>query len=168
MLEVQMNNSAYVLVFAVMLTVVVVFTKEGSDLFKEVTGWLGVFRAEVLLVIVVLLIVMMIINIYNLDMNPVTAEGKTVRKVTVVEGFDADGSSSFCAKYQSDPHELHKQCQKFDKDSCNIPQCCIWLNGTKCVGGNEHGPTFHSDDDGEDVNIDYFHHQGRCRGNCPE
>ena len=163
-----MNSTAQVLVFAVMLVLVVVFTKQGNALFVDVTQWLGVFRSEVLLVVVVLLIVMMIINMYHIDMNPVKGEGKTVRQVTVVEGFDASGSSSFCMKYQTDPHELHKQCQKFDKDSCNIPQCCIWLNGTKCVGGNKHGPTFYSDDNGEDVNIDYFHHQGRCRGNCPE
>lgn len=168
-MTVQMNQPAYVLVFAIMLVLVVVFTKQGNELFIDTLGWFGFFQTEVLLVVVVLLIVMMIINIYNIDMNPIKGEGKTVREVTIVEGFDPDGSSSFCKKYQSNPHELHKQCQKFDKNACNIPQCCILLNGTNCVAGNKHGPTFYTDDDGKDIDIGYYHHQGTCRGvNCPK
>lgn len=166
MAVIEPNGAAYFVVFAVLIVFVVLFTKEGNQTFMEVTGWLGVFREEVILVVLVLLFVMMIIKTYNLDMDITPQKGKTVRVVTV-EGFDADGSESFCQKYQSTPHLLHEECKKFGEQSCNVPPCCVWLNGEQCVAGNRFGPTYYSDDEGNDIKVNFFHHQRKCRGLCP-
>lgn len=158
------NGPMYFIIFAVLLIIVVVFTKEGNEAFIMISSWFGIFSEEVLLVVVVLLIVMMLINTYNIDMNLDTnGTRKLVREVTV-EGFE--GSQSFCDKYQNNPHTLHKKCQQFNEQSCNAPDCCVWINSERCVGGNKFGPTFYSDEDKNDIEIDHFHHKGQCRGNC--
>ena len=164
-INVEANGIMYFLIAATMLTVIVVFTKEGNELFREITGWLGIFREEVLLVVVVMLIVMMIININNIDMNPPTGPRKEVRNI-VVEGFTPE--KDFCGKYVADPDVLHEKCTQFNEDSCNATSCCVWLNSEKCVGGNKFGPTYYSDDNMEDIKVRHYHHQWRCRGDCEE
>jgi len=166
-IELQANGAFYFILFATLLIMSVVFTKEGGVLFNEITSWLGIFWEEVFLVVIVLLIVMMIITTYNINMD-IDKNGRPrqlVRQV-IVEGFK--GPEAFCDKYLSDPNVLHEKCQAFNKDSCNATSCCIWLNSEKCVGGNKFGPTYYSDDNLNDINVKHYHHKGICRGDCPE
>lgn len=164
-LSFQANGIMYFVIAVTLLVMIVVFTKEGNEIFMNVTSWLGVFREEVLLVVVVLLIVMMVINMYNIDMNPEMGVRHNIRTVTV-EGFE--GADDFCSKYLSDPLELHNKCTQFNKDSCNATGCCVWLNSEKCVGGNRFGPTYYSDENLNDIKVSHYHHKWRCSGNCPE
>jgi predicted membrane protein len=161
------NPAFYFVLFATLLVVAVVFTKEGGSLFADITSWLGIFWEEVFLVVIVLLIVMMLISTYNINMN-VGRNGRPrqlVRQVTV-EGFS--GAESFCEKYLGKPDLLHEKCQAFNRDSCNATSCCVWLNSEKCVGGNKFGPTYYSDDNLDDIDVNHFHHKNVCRGNCPK
>ena len=166
-IELRANGAFYFILFATLLVVAVVFTKEGGMLFRDVTSWLGVFWEEVFLVVVVLLIVMMLITTYNINMD-VGKNGRPkqlVRQVTV-EGFS--GAESFCDKYLSKPDLLHEKCQAFNRDSCNATSCCVWLNSEQCVGGNKFGPTYYSDENLDDISVNHYHHRNVCRGNCPE
>lgn len=165
-IELKANGAFYFILFATLLVLAVVFTKEGGMLFKDITSWLGVFWEEVFLVVIVLLIVMMLISTYNIDMD-VTTNGRPrqlVRQVTV-EGMT--GAQSFCDKYLGKPNLLHEKCQAFNKDSCNATSCCVWLNSEKCVGGNKFGPTYYSDENLNDIDVHHYHHKNVCRGNCP-
>ena len=52
----------------------------------------------------------------------------------------------------------------------SIPPCCVLRNGTDCVPGDQHGPTFLTEL-GKEIKTLFFHHQGKCipgRGSCPE
>lgn len=164
-IELKANGAFYFILFASLLVLAVIFTKEGGLLFKEVTGWLGNFWEEVFLVVIVLLIVMMLISTYNIDMDVGSngRERKLVRQVTV-EGFN--GAESFCEKYLGKPDLLHEKCQTFNRDSCNATSCCVWLNSEKCVGGNKFGPTYYSDDNMDDISVNHYYHRNLCRGDC--
>ena len=165
----QVGKDTYMLVFVIALIYLTVSTKEGSALFES----LGLLRCEVLLVTAIILISMLLINMnnWNMDLKNKNGGGEVVKEVTIegMENMDleADGEKSFCDKYQSNPDELNKQCKKFDKKSCDIPNCCVWLNGSSGVAGSNLGPTFQTDDDMKDIDVKYYLHQGKCYGDCP-
>jgi hypothetical protein len=179
--SIRLNSPVYVLISGILLIFLAIFTKQGNKTFNSLTSMFGELSKEILLVVVVLLIVIMIINIYDLDMDIYNyktngnARGKVIEK-RVVEGLsgvsnvpslntdDKYGTQSFCEKYQSDPVEMDKRCQKLNKNSCIIPSCCIWLNDKKCVSGGISGPTFTTDDNDNDIEVNNFTFQGKCYG----
>lgn len=77
-------------------------------------------------------------------------------------------SSSFCDAPNGSLLELNKKCQALTKENCNVTSCCIWLNGEKCVSGNDLGPTFLTDEKNNKINIDYYYYKNKCNGKkCP-
>jgi hypothetical protein len=161
----QVGRDVYMLVFILGLIALTISTKEGVAIIEN----LGILRCEVLLVTAILLISMLLINMNNWNMEP--RKGSEVLKEVRIEGFETiegDATKSFCEKYQPDPNEMNKQCGKFDKNSCDIPSCCVWLNGKKCVAGDVNGPTFVTGEDMKEIDIKYYKHQGKCYGNCKE
>lgn len=184
--SIRLNSPVYVLISGILLIFLAIFTKQGNKTFNSLTSMFGELSKEILLVVVVLLIVIMIINIYDLDMDIYNhktnghseARGQVIEK-RVVEGLsgvsglsdapslntdDKYGTQSFCEKYQSDPVEMDKRCQKLNKNSCIIPSCCVWLNDKKCVSGGISGPTFTTDDNDNDIEVNNFTFQGKCYG----
>lgn len=172
----KLNSPAYVLISAILLIMLTIFTKEGNKTFVSLTSMFGELSKEILLVVIVLLIVIMIINIYDLDMDIKKKGTGNIIDRRVVEGLsgvsdiqilnttDNDGSKSFCEKYQSNPILMNKQCKKLNKSSCKIPSCCIWLNDEKCVSGGISGPTFKSDENDNEIKVKNFYYQGKCYG----
>ena len=80
-----------------------------------------------------------------------------------------DLSYDFCDVYQmTDPSILNQKCKELTSENCNSTSCCIWLNGKKCVAGNEEGPTFSGDDDSSDPDSRYYSHQNICHKTTPE
>lgn len=69
--------------------------------------------------------------------------------------------SAFCPINQENPTQLKNQCSLLTADSCNATDCCIWINGTKCVAGDASGPM--------ETNLDakYYSHKYKCHGGCP-
>ena len=69
--------------------------------------------------------------------------------------------SAFCPINQGNPTQLQNQCSLLTADSCNATDCCIWVNGTKCVAGDARGPM--------EMNLDakYYSHKYQCHGGCP-
>jgi len=77
-------------------------------------------------------------------------------------------AGGFCAANKNNKLEIETQCGKIGKDACASTSCCVLLGGTKCVAGNEAGPTMKSNySDVSVMNRDYYYYQGKCYGNCP-
>lgn len=76
---------------------------------------------------------------------------------------------SFCTSTPNDKSELERKCGKLTKSNCKTMDCCVLLNGTKCVTGDEHGPTFASDHKSDKPGDDYWYYKRDCYGNtCPK
>lgn len=76
--------------------------------------------------------------------------------------------SGFCAFNKSNPGQTETECNKMDKNTCASISCCVLLGGSKCVSGNESGPTMKSNfGDIYIKNKDHYYYQGKCYGNCP-
>lgn len=77
-------------------------------------------------------------------------------------------AGGFCAANKNNTLEIETQCGKIGKDACASTSCCVLLGGSKCVAGNEAGPTMKSNySDISVLNRDYYYYQGKCYGNCP-
>ena len=126
------------------------------------------FRAQganIITVVVLFISLLTLFSILQVNFNPVV--NKHVQKVVTVESFeDSDSPESLCVQYADKPHKIHQKCRELSEAACNIPSCCVWLNGKRCVGGGTRGPTFHTEN-GEDIEVDYFHLKNKCRGKCP-
>lgn len=73
-----------------------------------------------------------------------------------------------CNQYKDQPLLLEEACQKLNGNVCASTSCCVLLGGSKCVSGNERGPTVKSNYSDLFVpNRDYYYYQGKCYGNCP-
>jgi hypothetical protein len=77
-------------------------------------------------------------------------------------------AGGFCEANKNNSIELETQCGKIGKDACASTSCCVLLGGSKCVAGNESGPTMKANySDVNVMNRDYYFYQGKCYGNCP-
>jgi len=76
--------------------------------------------------------------------------------------------SDLCSELKFQPNKLENACNNMDKNSCKNCKCCVLLGGSKCVSGNELGPTMKYNYSNYLVqNRDYYYYNGRCYGNCP-
>jgi hypothetical protein len=77
-------------------------------------------------------------------------------------------AGGFCAANKNNTLEIETQCGKIGKETCASTSCCVLLGGSKCVAGNEAGPTMKANySDVSVLNRDYYYYQGKCYGNCP-
>jgi hypothetical protein len=74
-------------------------------------------------------------------------------------------SDAFCKINKGDPSKLNSQCGTLTSENCNATDCCIWVNGTKCVAGDAGGPTIVS---GIKTDADYYSYKYECHGNCSD
>jgi hypothetical protein len=92
---------------------------------------------------------------------PATYPGKTF----LVGGRDKF-SDGFCETYGSKPG-LDDQCNKLTAEHCNQTDCCVFLNGEKCVAGSKDGPNITVDTvTGDDIDYTYYSHKNTCYGSC--
>jgi hypothetical protein len=75
-------------------------------------------------------------------------------------------SDGFCKMYSSNAVTRNDKCGMLTNENCNETDCCILLNGKKCVAGDSHGPTFDVDDQGKDVDYKYYTYKNNCYGHC--
>lgn len=76
--------------------------------------------------------------------------------------------SGFCAATQSSIIERDAKCNSVDKNVCASTECCVLLGGSKCVAGDQNGPSNKTNySDTTIVNRDYYYYRGTCFGNCP-
>jgi len=73
---------------------------------------------------------------------------------------------AFCQNSMSSS-EKNENCKKLTKESCVNVGCCVLINGEKCVGGDESGPTYLTEN-GKDIDIQYYLFKNKCKGkSCP-
>jgi hypothetical protein len=87
-------------------------------------------------------------------------------KYCMKEGFgpERDFSQSFCKEYQGKSDELEKACSKLTRKSCVSSPCCVFKNNESCVAGNQGGPIFKTDTDGNKMAINQYIFQKTCYG----
>lgn len=97
--------------------------------------------------------------------NDINSNKDTINKEPLRENLNnINPSSSFCDPPNGSLLELNKKCGALTKENCNVTSCCIWLNGKKCVTGNELGPTFLTDENKNKINVDYYYYKNKCNG----
>jgi hypothetical protein len=86
----------------------------------------------------------------------------------VDEVDDTSENGGFCNYHKDSPIKIEKACGKLDKNTCGSTSCCVLLGGSRCVGGNENGPTMKANYGDITIrNRDHYYYQGKCYGNCP-
>ena len=79
-----------------------------------------------------------------------------------------------CDELHGKSHNIEEYCSTLHPKLCKQKKCCILgkegESGTmKCMAGSRLGPTYHTDEEGTDVNLDYYYYEGKCYGkDCPK
>lgn len=120
----------------------------------------------ILIIVIIFITLLTLFSILGVNFNPST--NKIIQKEVVVEGLDSNLSVDFCKKYSAgSTEELEKKCNRLTPANCNTTDCCVMLNGSKCVAGNAKGPTFLSKDK-KDIDVLYYTYKDKCFGKgCP-
>lgn len=93
---------------------------------------------------------------------------RTSQMPTMAEYTSAFKPNGFCDTTGGSAIDLESKCNSLDKDVCASTTCCVLLGGSKCVAGNDRGPTWKQNYGDVFVrNHDYYTHKGKCYGNCP-
>ena len=124
----------------------------------------------------------------NIEDDDVVIKKKRVKKEIIIENMDVKEkekekehtdivnniTANFCKTLHGNSHLIEKKCERQTIGACKARTCCVLtkMNGQddlKCVAGSKLGPTYHTDDDGKDINFDYYYYQNKCYGNnCPK
>lgn len=73
----------------------------------------------------------------------------------------------FCEHSKMNKTEIEINCNRLESNVCAATSCCVLLGGTKCVAGDEKGPTMKSNYTDPFIrNKDLYYYQGKCYGNC--
>jgi len=79
----------------------------------------------------------------------------------------SDYQYDICERYVGDHKTINEKCRGLGKKSCNLMNCCILLNGNKCVAGNGTGPTYYTDN-GTEITFDYYEFKGQRIPQLPD
>ena len=87
----------------------------------------------------------------------------TVSPIVIDNSFFIGNSFSdvFCNKYTG--AQLENKCADLTEDNCNITDCCVFVNGVKCMAGSATGP---KDTGSFKTDTDYYLYKYQCHGNC--
>jgi hypothetical protein len=78
------------------------------------------------------------------------------------EILSSDIANSFCKSFNTDTSNLQDACGRLTDENCKNSECCVLMNGKKCLAGNANGPTFKSKD------LKKYYYMGKCYGEgCP-
>jgi len=133
------------------------FIIEIGEFLKEKSKPIGFFALAIFLVLV-------LITLKNWDMTP--EENSQLEQVVTIEKLtNMDKTLGFCKHNKKNSSRLEKKCNKLSKKNCNSVNCCVHLNGNKCVAGDKSGPIFTTDDNNKKIDIDTYYFRNKCYGN---
>ena len=92
------------------------------------------------------------------DTSLIVTSGCSVKSI-VKSQYEED----ICVTYAGDYPTLDTKCKALSNDNCNLPACCVLINGTKCVAGDANGPTYLTDQ-GNEIDYKYYLHRNKCYG----
>ena len=77
-------------------------------------------------------------------------------------------SDGFCQTSggTNNPNDLNRKCGRLTHDNCTATDCCVLLNGKRCVAGNANGPLYLVDQNNNDIDYSYYSHKNECYGSC--
>lgn len=79
-----------------------------------------------------------------------------------------NGRNYLCKKNETS-NDKENMCNTLSQTNCKNIDCCILLSNNKCVLGDKSGPIFKTDENDENINIDYYYYKGKCYGeSCPK
>jgi len=84
--------------------------------------------------------------------------------------INTDLEKDFCSGFKGSgsTQKLNESCGQLTNSNCSTTSCCILANGNRCLAGSASGPTFLTNTDGSNINVDYYYYQGKCYGSkCP-
>jgi len=128
---------------------------------------------SILLVVVLMLGTIVFFSIKGIDLQSSSSSSNTTgkNKIVDIEAFDNNQSDvpadQFCEKMKGKSHELETHCNGFTEQSCKYSSCCVYASidgAEKCMAGDEDGPTFGRNEDGNKKNIDYYYYKQKCYG----
>jgi len=102
-------------------------------------------------------------------LNTITMGLKPDTSVLITDGCNkrsilrSEFEEDICTKYAGDSKSIDAKCKLLDNDNCNLPDCCILLNGTKCIAGNIRGPSYLTDQ-GNKIDYNYYLYKNKCYG----
>ena len=71
-----------------------------------------------------------------------TSQLRSLEFANPKKDFAVGNYTSFCNKTDNNIDDLEKRCENLDSYSCKQVDCCVLLNGNKCVSGGLSGPNF--------------------------
>jgi hypothetical protein len=174
-------------VIFVILLIYVTVTIFGIKLLSDdIQSYLNENGETILSLSVLLLSLLVLLSIFGIKMVDDGEKNKKLKKEVSIETFgtnyietfdtNADNdvvktfkkieNANFCNSDMSSD-EKNGNCKKLTKDNCTTVGCCVLLNGEKCVGGNESGPTYLTEN-GKDLDVQYYKYKDMCKGKaCP-
>lgn len=102
-------------------------------------------------------------------LNTITMGLKPDTSVLITDGCSkrsilrSEFEEDICTKYAGDSKSIDAKCKMLDNDNCNLPDCCILLNGTKCIAGDIKGPSYLTDQ-GNKIDYNYYLYKNKCYG----
>ena len=124
-----------------------------------------------------------LLNLEPEDVNP----NKRVTKEIIIETMDVkekeksekhkkiidNMTSDFCKTLHGKSHEIEEKCKIQTDGACKVRSCCVLAMKKEkerhCLAGSITGTTHHTDDNGNDINFDYYYYKNKCYGNgCPK
>jgi len=176
------NESKVIKIIFVIGLIYVVTTMFGIQLVNDEFNSYFKENGETILSLSVLLFsIIVLFSIYGVVIDDGKKNKKLKRQVTFesfsdtvddtkelnIENLESNNVNvAFC---QSDMSSSEKDanCKKLTKGNCTTIGCCVLLNGEKCVGGGESGPTY-LNENGKDIDVKYYMYKDICKGNgCP-
>jgi len=118
---------------------------------------------NIYILVIFIFITLLLFDLMNI--NFVDSEKKIVKEI-IYENFSTQtNNDSFCSTSKNSI-EQEKKCNNLTNDNCLVTNCCVLLNDNKCVSGSITGPSYHTDDNGKDINMLFYKHKNKCYGDC--
>jgi hypothetical protein len=159
------NESKVIKIVFVIGLIYVVITIFGIQLVSdEFKNYFKENGETILSLSVLLFSIILLFSIYGVSIDD--NKKKKLKKELTIESFNTDAYSAneivngnpdvaskfskmesknvdvaFCENSMSSD-EKNENCKKLTKGNCTTVACCVLLNGEKCVGGGESGPTY--------------------------
>ena len=129
----------------------------------EMAAFLQQYGKIIIYIAIIIMLLLTIIQLENWDMSGY--DNAELEKVVTIEKLtNLDRSKGFCKANDSNAASLEKKCNQLTKKNCNVVNCCVYLNDTKCVAGDKNGPTFTTDDKDKKIDIDTYYFRNKCHG----
>lgn len=107
---------------------------------------------------------------FNENNNSSNEENNKIKEGMITK--DEIESANQCEKLMDDSSKIEAHCEKLSDTRCKYEECCVLLSEksddsndseshkrvTKCVAGSKSGPTYKSDENGNQIHYDEYYY----------